>query len=580
MRQSVHFGANEGEIAVLAMPNSSSSLHSHLYVHAAIDGYPENTTELLKQNGLKPESTPGELLTALYLRYGEEGIYKLQGTFSLVLYDHQKRFTLLYRSFLTGYPLYYVSGNNLLSVSTNPVDLLKRTDVSDRLDMVQMSAVFVLKPSTQKGNVFLDLEEVAQGEMVTISSRGTFSKKRTLDSFLPALNHGTEAEVIVGYRELLEEILKKQMVAQKTYGIMLSSGMDSSTLAALASRILESRGASLRAYSWSLPQYVSADESNTIEKFCKVLNMELDLFNVEAFLPFGLLKSSALLPDTPFVNLYWEMVSHLYERAASDGVDVLLNGHYGDHLYVDSRYLLTDILNDRRFDLLLPSMASIFRHHGYLGAIQHSPALRGFIKNIFSVSDESLKMSARLPQWLSHDAKDILQNNTMNPEYQIDGGYERFASALFNSTTGSGVGRYLNARYGVERIEPYFNSNLINYTLRLPAYMVYQKGQTKYFAREAMRGVLPEYVRTQPRVGVLDEVAASGFLKHKKSVRERLFDETSAWSTFVDRKWMQRQFQTGTRPDAEALLVIWTSLTFSAWQKALKPGGSLYEGEV
>jgi len=80
-------------------------------------------------------------------------------------------------------------------------------------------------------------------------------------------------------------------------------------------------------------------------------------------------------------------------------------------------------------------------------------------------------------------------------------GYEIFSSALSKYNTSSGMGRHFEARYGIERIEPYFDPALINYTLRLPLYMTYRNGQSKFFAREAMRGLLPESIRTQPREG-------------------------------------------------------------------------------
>lgn len=77
---------------------------------------------------------------------------------------------------------------------------------------------------------------------------------------------------------------------------------------------------------------------------------------------------------------------------------------------------------------------------------------------------------------------------------------------------------------------------------------------------------------------MLNEFAHDGFIKHKVKVREKLFDESEAWKVYVDENWMEERFKKNIELKDKDLLVIWMSLHMSPWKKAIKPGGSLYEG--
>ena len=67
-------------------------------------------------------------------------------------------------------------------------------------------------------------------------------------------------------------------------------------------------------------------------------------------------------------------------------------------------------------------------------------------------------------------------------------------------------------------------------------------------------------------------------MKNSNEIRERLFDDKSAWNVYIDELWMQKKFKEISLITDKELLVIWMSLNIGPWQKAIKPGGSLYEG--
>lgn len=573
---------NCGLLGLLSVPNFADSdypLHYFQNISVAVDGNIYNKKILCRELNLDKDAGIGIIVISLYSKYGADGFYRLNGAFSFILYDGGKQTTLLYRSFLTGFPLYFVAKNNLLSVSTNPIDILYRPDVSDCLNMEQMSANFSLYPSGWTDTVFLDLNEVEHGEIVVISSGGVSSKKRSLNEILISPKYGTESEIIKTYQHLVETAVVKNMQSSKKYGIMLSSGMDSSTLAFFASKKLKKEGLKLHAYSWSLPGYQMADETENIKELCSEFDIELKLFNAEKFAPFSEIDNLQLQPDIPFTNLFSPMISELYRRASKDGMEILFNGHYGDNLFPPTDDLFVDILKDKRFDLFFPTLKSVLARVGYRNAIRDSPFIRRFIRYLLPFY-KSKRPAFSPSEWLSNEAKESRRIAWENQNREIEAGYGSFTNALTKHSTSSGMGRYSIGKFGIERIEPYTDVDLLNYTLRLPAYMSYRNGQMKYIAREAMRGLLPEYIRTQARVGLLNQFARDGFMKRKDEIRERLFDKREPWKVYIDEGWMEKKFKKNAELEDKELLVIWMSLHMAPWTKAIKPGGLLYEGNT
>ncbi len=569
---------HSGEIALLNAPYTShnyyrQNLYSQRNIYIAVDG---NISI-----DIDDEKLPGYIIE-LYQTSGSKGIYSLEGAFSLILYDEDKRCTLLFSSFLTGNPLYYTAKNNLLSVSTNPVYLLRRRDISGTLDAEEISSIFAFDFAALNGSIFSELREVKSGEMVIITTEGIVHKKRLLEKLLPPEHYGCESEIAERYRIMVEKSVKESILPDAEHGIMLSSGMDSSTLAVFAKQQLQAQNRRLRAYSWTLPNDPAGDESKKIKELCRVLDIPLTLFDGEEFGPFDSLDNFLLLPDTPYTNPYWLITARTYSYASSDGIGAIFNGAFGDSLFRGQTDLLSDMIGDGRFDLFLPELYAIMKSYNFRYTVKNSPAIRGLLRSF--IPELILKQRRKTPRdtapWLNTAAREHRRlKYQKRRELFAESGFEQFAWPLSPYLSGYlGMDRYLSGQYGIKRIEPFINTELLNYTLRMPTYMVYRKGMTKYFAREAMKGLLPDSIRLQPRTGLLTSLFYDSYDRNKKTIREMILDGHGIWKEYVDESWMERELAREDDLNPFHLLVFWFSINLQQWQEAIKPGGSLYEG--
>lgn len=520
-------------------------------------------------------ATPESYIADLYLAQGPRGLLRLEGAAGVILHDTRSSTTLLYRTPLTGYPLYYTHRNQLLSAATNPVHLLYRQDISDGLRNEELGHFFSLNFTALSGNIFSDIELVRQGELVIFNRQEVTRKYRSwVRPQIPGSNR-PEKQLIKDYRTLLDNAVRNCITPDRQHGIMLSSGMDSSSIATLAAKHLRSTGSGLTAYSWSLPGDSRGDEIKQIEEICRFLDIPLKSFNGERHGPFDSLDNPLLLPDTPYTNPFSPLTAACYDLAGRDGVQGLFSGNYADLLFADNRSLLLEALRDGRFAIALSALSDVFRKNGF-HSLQRSPAVRGLVAALLPFHS---KRKRQHPAWLTENTREALaaQETDMGEagQYRRPHHFQTLSCAFQAGYLG--MDRYLSGRYGIQRLEPHRDRELVNFCFRLPAYMSYRNGQTKYFAREGMRGLLPESIRRQPRAGDLNLLVLNSLKRNMDRVQDELFSNNRLWSDHVRESWLRHKLDTVDQLSYGDIMVIWNCLNFGLWRRAICPGGTLYE---
>ncbi len=539
-----------------------------------IDGKITNTEELSNLLLLSPICSSTKIVLALYHRFGPKGFFRIEGSASIILFDGNNSTSILYRSFLNGNPLYYNLQNSHLIVSTDPVSLFHGNNVTDALSPLKMSMECTLRPNQFSETVFSNVSAVEHGQLLIVTEDDIQKVIRPLDEIFRSDLYYSEKEAIETYHHLLETSVANAIEPDEQYGIMLSSGMDSSSVAVFAAKILREKGHALKAYSWTLPNDKLGDESHKIKELCEMLDIPLTLFDGEQFGPFDITDFSFQLPHSPYENPLWAINNELYRIASEDGISRLFNGGYADLLFpAGRRDILVDSLKDRRFDLLIPFVRDSIKRHGW-SKIYRAPELRRLISILLP---ERKKNKYQLREWMTEEAKKILSVLQPALSYKSD---SVLLESMFSPLQAASLTHYrsLPELYGIEKIEVHRDLKLVEFAANLPSYMSYRNEQTKYFAQEAMRGLLPESIRTQPKVGNLMPLVHRSFERNRERVRKIIFNDTSAWNKYIKEDWMRQKF----KPDADLepgdIRAIWYCLNLGSWFKAIKPGGSLYDG--
>ena len=122
---------------------------------------------------------------------------------------------------------------------------------------------------------------------------------------------------------------------------------------------------------------------------------------------------------------------------------------------------------------------------------------------------------------------------------------------------------------GVEIRMPFMDHRLVTYTFSLPWTSKIGGTYTKRIMRDALKGILPEPIRTRRDKIGWNAPFHEWFRGSLKSEIEELI-ATDVLSQKVKKAW--QQFQKKTNPNFKDGQIIWTSLMPELWKKALFVG--------
>ena len=183
-----------------------------------------------------------EVLVHAYLEWGTAFVSRLNGMFSFAIWDTRRQTLVLGRDRLGIKPLYYHDYGTGVLFGSEPKALLANPLFSPELDDEGIAEVFAMPGAPTPGHgVYRGLEMVRPGTVVVVKPEGPPRQIRYWQ--LESRPHNDDLPTTVAtVRELLEDIVERQLISDVPLGVMLSGGVDSSALTALAAGVAARQG--------------------------------------------------------------------------------------------------------------------------------------------------------------------------------------------------------------------------------------------------------------------------------------------------------------------------------------------------
>ena len=383
----------------------------------AFDGRLDNRNEILA--ALKPLNhlgvTQHKLADAVivlesYLCWGMACFQRLHGPIAAIIVDYAKPKVLLYRDPLGTRPLYYyLSQKQLLAASEESV-LLTQIDTPATLNKAWIAAYFSFVNAANNDTAFASIKELLPGETLVWTPDNIQLQREATRFGLRPIRYKKDQEYAEHYRELLNQAVASRLRSNGNVGIMLSGGVDSCSLAALAQKQLQANGQNLTVYSWSLADFPVADESHFIKHCAEHLGITLNLIPGEQHWP---LKNPGSWPvnlNNPLSNAFLRLILKVYQTAANTGCRVLLNGHFGDNMYPHLNYVLFEMLVDRKLVFFCKQLIRELNRSG-IRQWHKNMLLRGLIKHAIGWKSRN---GVSQP-WLTAEAGQLLTEELLWP---------------------------------------------------------------------------------------------------------------------------------------------------------------------
>jgi asparagine synthase (glutamine-hydrolysing) len=180
-----------------------------------------------------------------YLEWGEAVAERLNGMYAFAIWDEREQKLVMIRDRMGIKPFYYyptedgvLFGSEPKAILANP---LARREV--RIDGLRELFGFVKTPGHA---VWEGMREVEPGTVVTVGHQGV---RATTYWSLQTKEHTDDQETSIAHvRTLLDDIVRRQLVADVPRCTLLSGGLDSSAMTALAAQQLAAENKSVRSF--------------------------------------------------------------------------------------------------------------------------------------------------------------------------------------------------------------------------------------------------------------------------------------------------------------------------------------------
>jgi asparagine synthase (glutamine-hydrolysing) len=177
-----------------------------------------------------------ESIIPLYLDRGVEAIATLDGMFGLAIRDHRKGTLVLARDRAGEKPLFYARAGREVVFASELQSVLQHPSVSRDLDNVAIAEYLRLGYVPEPRTMFAAVRRVPAGSYITFNGSEALVRYWQPESF-PTIARSAD-EAVRETRRLIESAVSKQVMSDVPVGVFVSGGLDSSILAALASKTI------------------------------------------------------------------------------------------------------------------------------------------------------------------------------------------------------------------------------------------------------------------------------------------------------------------------------------------------------
>ena len=212
-------------------------------------------TELQAKGHRYRSRSDTETIVHAYEEYGRSCVKHLRGMFAFAIWDRSKRVLFAARDRLGIKPFYYRWDGKTFLFGSEIKAILACPATATELNRSKLAEYLAFGYITGPETMFAGIQKLMPGHTLEVSDRGGLSVERYWDLTTEVdIEPRASGYYVKTYREMLEAAVESHLMSDVPLGIFLSGGLDSSTVAALATKI---RGDQIETFAVG---YGSADE--------------------------------------------------------------------------------------------------------------------------------------------------------------------------------------------------------------------------------------------------------------------------------------------------------------------------------
>lgn len=535
-----------------------------------IYNYRELKSELEKLGHRFKTNSDTETIVHAYEEFGTDCVHHLRGMFAFAVYDFKNQKLFLARDRVGKKPLFYcMTPDGDFVFGSELKVLLEYGKMNREINPVALDAYLTFGYVPEEFCIFKNVYKLLPGHFL-IYQHGRIKTQKYWDFiFEPTEKPRTEAEYIELLREKIKEAVKIRLISEVPLGAFLSGGVDSSTVVAMMSKLLDKP---VKTFSIGFNE----DTFNEL-KFTRIVAKHFQTEHHEFIVTPDFVKIIEDLIwyfDEPFADSS-ALPTYMVSKMARDYVTVVLSGDGGDELFAGyTRYLgarkketfqkIPGFLKKglRVTSKLLPHWMrgkyylyniSLDFIDGYIDSVSYFNDLR---KNLLYTSEfkETLNGCLGLGKELYRRiAEGVRTGNLIDNLLYLDSKTYLPSDILVKVDRAS-------MAVSLEVRAPLLDQELIKFVGTIPANLKLNCGETKYIFKKAMKGIVPNEILYREKQGFGMPINEWINAQLKDQMTEILSDKRTKERGYFRTKYIEtllEEHRTGRRDWSGALWNLW-----------------------
>ena len=530
-----------------------------------------------------------EVLLHLYEEFGDQFVSLLQGMFAFAVYDRRRHRLLLARDRLGQKPLFYFVSHDTLVFASELSSLLVHPAMEKELDITAISDYLSLLYVPEPQTIYRHVRRLPPACTITFSIDNPqpviqpywqldFSRKNLQISFPEAASK---------VRNLVENAVRKRMIADVPLGVFLSGGLDSAIIAAVAAQIRAPEACDAYTIGFADASYDErAAARATAAAISRLPNVNLHHHELEvAPADFNLLRKLIHHFGQPFADASM-LPTFLLSQFTRTGLTVALSGDGADEIFGGyERYIAMRMFHSMQRLPSLPlymfkAFAAILPDSGertFCGRLRR-------LSRLFAHTKENAYFSLlnRCPTAVRHKLFGPRLHDAVNnalPFAEIE--KTLTAKDLTERCSELDIHTYMpgdvmtkvditSMACALEVRSPFLDHELVEFAATLPWDFKLHGNDRKHILKAAFADLLPSEILNRRKRGFGIPLAAWLRTTWRKQAEESLFEGPLISEGFIERKPLTEIWNAHQSRHSDYSYLLWTLLMLSLFLETQK----------
>ncbi|MDO5292498.1 MAG: asparagine synthase-related protein [bacterium] len=482
----------------------------------------EELYEQLKLSEKEKQLPDGELQYRMIQKYGRESLNLMLGAFAFVYYNKGKNEITMAIDALGNRCVYYMIQNDTLYYSSLLEPLINITEqrkLKGEWFCDFLGIDYLIMFSELENTPIEGIYRIAPGQVVTINVEGV--KKESYwnpEENRKEIHYKSDEEYKKQFCDIYKKAVESVMRSEDEISILLSGGLDSTSVACLASNKLKKQGRTLHSYT-AVPEKgyeseyssdVVVDETKDVLKTKEFLgNLQCNFVPLETINPWDIHKQEMQTLELPYKsveNALW--LEEAMRMAYKNHSRVMLTGSFGNTTvsFSDLPFYMTMLFKHGRFIKFYKEFDLFYKNIGF----SRRMALKDVFTRITRKKKQSGEDSIFRESYLNEKtARAYNCEERIREMYQLfdDGNidYAHARKAMCNKRSLRQMGE-LETKWslftGVIQRDPTKDKRVFEFCLNLPLEQFVKHGEQRRLITCYMKDVMPEHVMDLNRRGM------------------------------------------------------------------------------